>query len=107
MSELKSAGLLEYATVCGETLARGHARSGDPCSIAGYIGASARFDQAIAQFAADYATQTERDWQALLHSRHHAAPSSAKKPATIKSTTKNPTPKSPQPRACAPSPRRS
>ena len=75
--------------------------------IAGYIGASARFDQAIAQFAADYATQTERDWQALLHSRHHAAPSSAKKPATIKSTTKNPTPKSPQPRACAPSPRRS
>ena len=107
MSEMKSAGLMEYATVCGETLARGHARSGDPCSIAGYIGASARFDSAIARFAAAYATQTERDWQALLHSRRHAAPSSAKKPATIKSTTKNPTPKSPQPRACAPSPRRS
>jgi uncharacterized protein (DUF2252 family) len=107
MSELKSAGLMEYATVCGETLARGHARSGDPCSIAGYIGASARFDSAIARFAAAYATQTERDWQALLHSRCHAAPSSAKKPATIKSTTNNPTPKSPQPRACAPSPRRS
>ncbi len=107
MSELKSAGLLEYATVCGETLARGHARSGDPGVIAGYIGASARFDSAIARFAAAYATQTERDWQALLHSRRHAAPSFAKKPATIKSTTKNPTPKSSQPRACAPSPRRS
>ncbi len=107
MSEMKSADLMEYATVCGETLARGHARSGDPYSIAGYIGASARFDSAIARFAADYATQTERDWQALLHSRRHAAPSSAKKPATIKSTTKKPTPKSPQPRACAPSPRRS
>ena len=69
MSELKSAGLLEYATVCGETLARGHARSGDPCVIAGYIGASARFDSAIARFAAAYATQTERDWKILLNSR--------------------------------------
>jgi uncharacterized protein (DUF2252 family) len=69
MSELKSAGILEYATVCGETLARGHARSGDPGVIAGYLGTSARFDQAIAQFAADYATQTERDWQTLLRSR--------------------------------------
>jgi hypothetical protein len=66
MGELKSAGLLEYATVCGETLARGHARSGDPGMIAGYIGASARFDSAIANFAAAYATQTERDWQTLL-----------------------------------------
>jgi len=63
--ELKAASLLEYATVCGETLARGHARSGDPCVIAGYIGASARFDAAIVNFAAGYATQTERDWQTL------------------------------------------
>ena len=49
LDELKSAGLLEYAAVCGETLARGHARAGDPCHIAGYIGTSARFDDAIAQ----------------------------------------------------------
>jgi uncharacterized protein (DUF2252 family) len=104
MSELKSAGLMEYATVCGETLARGHARSGDPGMIAGYLGASARFDSAIAGFAAAYATQTEHDWQALLHSRRHAAPSSAKKPATIKSTTKKPLPNR---RSCEPSPRRS
>jgi hypothetical protein len=74
MDELKSAGLLEYATVCGETLARGHARSGDPGVIAGYIGSSARFDVAIAQFAADYATQTERDWQSLMQSRSSAKP---------------------------------
>jgi len=65
MSELKSAGLLEYATVCGETLARATPASSDPYSIAGYIGTSARFDSAIANFAADYATQTERDWQTL------------------------------------------
>jgi len=104
MNELKSAGLLEYATVCGETLARGHDRSGNPGMIAGYIGTSSRFDAAIANFAAAYATQTERDWQALLHSRRHAAPSSAKKPATIKSTTKKPLPSR---RSREPSPRRS
>jgi uncharacterized protein (DUF2252 family) len=80
LDQLKSAGLLEYAAVCGETLARGHARAGDPCLIAGYIGTSDRFDLAIAKFAADYAEQTERDWQALLHSRRHAKPSA--KPAS-------------------------
>ncbi|HUD22921.1 MAG TPA: DUF2252 domain-containing protein [Acidobacteriaceae bacterium] len=69
MTELKSAGLLEYAIVCGETLARGHARSGDPGVIAGYIGASARFDTAIADFATAYAEQTEHDWQTFVHSR--------------------------------------
>ena len=68
LDELKSASLIEYATVCGETLARGHARSGDPCVIAGYIGTSARFDEAVARFAAAYATQTERDWQTLVGS---------------------------------------
>jgi hypothetical protein len=47
--------------------------------LAGYIGTSQRFDDAIANFAADYADQTERDWQALLHSRRHATPT-----ATIK-----------------------
>jgi uncharacterized protein (DUF2252 family) len=66
MTELKADGLLEYAAVCGETLARGHARSGDPGVIAGYIGASSRFDTAIAKFAAAYAEQTECDWHTLL-----------------------------------------
>ncbi len=69
LNTLKSAALLEYAGVCGETLARGHARAGDPCRIAGYIGTSARFDEAIAKFAAEYADQTERDWHALVRSR--------------------------------------
>ena len=78
MTELKAAGLLEYAAVCGETLARGHARSGDSGVIAGYIGASSRFDAAIASFAADYATQTERDWQSLLRSRGPNKPAQRK-----------------------------
>jgi thiamine monophosphate kinase len=67
--------------VCGETLARGHARAGDPCLIAGYIGNSERFDEAIAKFAADYAAQTERDWQALLDSLHRAKPRASAKRA--------------------------
>jgi uncharacterized protein (DUF2252 family) len=78
LDQLKSAGLLEYAEVCGETLARGHARAGDPCVIAGYLGTSNRFDQAIARFAADYADQTERDWQALIDSRRDTKPAAAK-----------------------------
>jgi uncharacterized protein (DUF2252 family) len=91
MSELKSAGLLEYATVCGETLARGHARSADPCLIAGYIGTSARFDSAIANFAAAYATQSERDWQTLLHFRRptKSAVKLSSKPGTVTSLTAN------------------
>jgi uncharacterized protein (DUF2252 family) len=79
-SELKAAALLEYAAVCGETLARGHARAGDPCVIAGYIGTSPRFDKAIARFAAEYAEQTERDWEALLQSRRPGKTAAASKP---------------------------
>ena len=90
MGELKSASLLEYASVCGETLARGHARSADPGMIAGYIGTSARFDSAIARFAAAYATQSERDWQTLLHSRR---PAKSHKPIARKSSVST-TPKS-------------
>ena len=69
MDELKSAGLLEYASVCGEILARGHARSSDCAGIAGYVGTSARFDEAVGDFAVEYADQTEADWQALVDSR--------------------------------------
>jgi uncharacterized protein (DUF2252 family) len=87
LSELniKPAALLEYAALCGETLARGHARSGDPSMIAGYIGTSPRFDDAIAHFAAEYANQTERDWQALVRSRRHAS-AKPSKPAQRKAT---------------------
>ena len=85
-NDLKSAGLLEYAIVCGETLARGHARAGDPGMIAGYIGTSDRFDSAIAKFAADYADQTDRDFEALLHSRRHAKPTAKPAPPAKKSS---------------------
>lgn len=66
MTTIKAAGLMEYASVCGEMLARGHARGGDCAMLAGYIGNSERFDIAITQFAQTYADQTERDWEQLV-----------------------------------------
>jgi len=54
-----------YAKLCGWTLARAHARSGDPAMIAGYLGNSDAFDKAIVKFAAAYADQTETDHAAL------------------------------------------
>jgi hypothetical protein len=65
---LKPAGLLEYAAVCGEMLARGHARAGDSSMIAGYLGTSTRFDNAVVAFAETYADQTEVDWKQLVNS---------------------------------------
>ena len=59
------AGMRAYGELCGWTLARAHARSGDRIAIAAYLGQSAVFDQAIAEFAAAYADQNERDHQAL------------------------------------------
>jgi uncharacterized protein (DUF2252 family) len=59
------AGLRAYGAVCGWTLARAHARSGDRIAIAAYLGGSDVFDRAVAQFAAAYADQNERDHQAL------------------------------------------
>ena len=54
-----------YAEVCGWTLARGHARSGDPIAIDAYLGGGDRFDRAIARFAAAYAAQNQRDFEAV------------------------------------------
>jgi hypothetical protein len=54
-----------YATACGWTLARAHARSGDRAAIAGYLGGGESFDRALAQFAEAYADQNERDYAAL------------------------------------------
>jgi uncharacterized protein (DUF2252 family) len=59
-------GLEVYARMCGWTLARAHARSGDRVAIAAYLGASDAFDQAIAAFSEDYADQSERDHAALV-----------------------------------------
>ena len=58
-------GMTVYARLCGWTLARAHARSGDRIALAAYLGGSARFDQAIADFAEAYADQNERDYAAL------------------------------------------
>ena len=58
-------GLSFYAGVCGWTLARAHARSGDPIAIAAYLGASKQFDRSITDFAKRYADQNERDYQAF------------------------------------------
>jgi uncharacterized protein (DUF2252 family) len=53
-----------YAELCAWTLARGHARSGDRVAIASYLGTGEVFDQAIEEFAVDYADQNERDYEA-------------------------------------------
>jgi uncharacterized protein (DUF2252 family) len=68
LENLKSAGLLEYAGVCGEMLARGHARAGNSAMVAGYLGTSTRFDDAVGAFAEAYADQTEMDWKQLVKS---------------------------------------
>jgi uncharacterized protein (DUF2252 family) len=57
--------MIEYAEVCGWTLARAHARSGSSAQISGYLGKSDAFDQAIAEFSIAYADQNERDYEVL------------------------------------------
>jgi uncharacterized protein (DUF2252 family) len=63
--DLKGPGLIEYATTCGEVLAKGHARSGDAAVLAGYLGASARWDKALARFSVAYADQATEDYESL------------------------------------------
>jgi uncharacterized protein (DUF2252 family) len=58
-------GMTIYARLCGWTLARAHARSGDRIALAAYLGGSAKFDRAIADFAETYADQNELDYAAL------------------------------------------
>ena len=58
-------GLEAYGEVCGWTLARAHARSGDRIAIAAYLGTSDTFDRAMVSFAEAYADQNERDYDAL------------------------------------------
>jgi uncharacterized protein (DUF2252 family) len=68
IENMKGDGLETFATVCGELLARGHARSGDPLMLAGYIGAGDGFVEALARFGVNYADQTEKDWEELRRS---------------------------------------
>jgi uncharacterized protein (DUF2252 family) len=64
---MSPARLTVYGTLCGWTLARAHARSGDRIAIAAYLGSGDVFDRALAAFAETYADQTERDHAALEH----------------------------------------
>jgi hypothetical protein len=64
---LRPEGLKMYGALCGWTLARAHARSGDRIAIAAYLGNSDVFDRAITSFAAVYADQNERDHQSLVN----------------------------------------
>ena len=61
VASMSPSELGSYGAVCGLTLARAHARTGDPIAISGYLGEGDVFDKAIAAFSRDYADQTERD----------------------------------------------
>jgi Uncharacterized protein conserved in bacteria (DUF2252) len=65
-TELIAPRLTEFATACGETLAKAHARTGDPVAIDGYIGKGPAFAAAIGRFARAYADQNDRDHAELV-----------------------------------------
>jgi uncharacterized protein (DUF2252 family) len=65
-TELIAPHLSEFATACGETLARAHARTGDPVAIDAYLGKGPKFTAAIGRFARRYADQNERDHAQLV-----------------------------------------
>jgi uncharacterized protein (DUF2252 family) len=65
-TELIAPRLTEFASACGEALARAHARTGDPVAIDGYIGKGPKFTAAISRFARLYADQNERDHAQLV-----------------------------------------
>jgi hypothetical protein len=64
--------LVNYAHLCGRTLARAHARSADPAVLAGYMGKSGAFDDALASFAMIYADRTQKDYDRLVKSQRNA-----------------------------------
>jgi hypothetical protein len=66
VERLSPSGLEVYARICGWTLARAHARSGNRFAIASYLGGGDSFDRAICSFAADYTEQNLKDHQGLL-----------------------------------------
>jgi uncharacterized protein (DUF2252 family) len=59
---------IEYAGLCGEALAKGHARTTDAALLAGYLGRSPKFDRALIEFAVAYADQTKSDYSAFVRS---------------------------------------
>jgi len=71
MEAMDRNSLKYYAKVCGHVLARAHARSADPAVLAGYMGNSTTFDEAIAEFAMGYSAQTDRDHESLAAGVRH------------------------------------
>jgi uncharacterized protein (DUF2252 family) len=69
LTDLNGDGLVEYAQLCGELLARGHARSGDARQIAGYLGSGEGFANALTEFGRKYADQTDKDWAELKRAK--------------------------------------
>jgi uncharacterized protein (DUF2252 family) len=67
VDEMIPMGLTYYAQICGWTLARAHARSGDPVAIAEYLGDSDAFDKSITDFSARYADQNEQDYDEFVN----------------------------------------
>jgi uncharacterized protein (DUF2252 family) len=66
LSKMTEADWFEYVEMCGWSLARAQARAGDSVRIAGYLGASDKFDVALVKFATRYADQAEHDHETLL-----------------------------------------
>jgi len=64
--------LVNYARLCGRTLARAHARSADPAILAGYMGKNGVLDDALASFAMAYAARTQSDYDRLLKAKRPA-----------------------------------
>ena len=62
--------LQEFGKLCAWALARAHARSGDPARIAGYMGANTTFDDAVCEFAVEYADQNLRDYRRFVRAIH-------------------------------------
>ena len=73
--DLNGGGLDALAQVCGELLARGHARSSDPVVLAGYMGSGDGFAEALTKFGSAYADQTEKDWKELCRTAKAATES--------------------------------
>lgn len=65
-ADLAGKALTEYALVCGESLAKAHARTGDGTALAGYLGSSNKFAEALAVFARRYADQVEKDYAVFM-----------------------------------------
>ena len=69
-AQLSRRTLNEYAILCGEVMAKGHARTGDAAVLAGYAGKSPKLDRAIAAFAARYAAQVKLDYRLFCRTPH-------------------------------------